>query len=142
MTPEMRITAQEFGAHLQRLLDERGLSQSDFAAKVWGRKTNEAGHSEALGRDRISAYVNGRSLPGPKFLAQMARALDMSLEEFAPSIAGAAAHRQKPAWSMHSPPGRPDLIQVTVDMLLPAELASELYAILMKVNAVKVDGKG
>lgn len=139
MTTEMTATAQDFGQHLQRILDERGLTQSEFAALVWGRKENQAGHSEAIGRDRISAYVRGASLPGPKYLSMMAKALDMPMEEFAPSLAGAAAGRSKSGWSIASPAGRPDLIHLTVDLLLPAELAPDILSILTKAKGAKVN---
>lgn len=135
MTPELTAVAEQFGRRLAHLLTERGMSQSDFAREVWGEVTNKAtGHKSARGRDRISAYVNGRSVPSPKLLAEMAKALGLTPEALAPDIAGAGAPREKPAFTMTVPAGRPDLVHVTVDLLLPAELGPELMAILNRAR--------
>jgi transcriptional regulator with XRE-family HTH domain len=135
MTPQMTATAEAFGRRLAALMADKGWSQSDFAREVWGEIENsKTGHRSARGRDRVSAYVNGKSMPSPKLLAQMAKALDMTPEALAPDLAGAAAPREKPAFTMIVPAGRPDMVHVTVDMLLPTDLAPELMALLNRAR--------
>jgi transcriptional regulator with XRE-family HTH domain len=135
MTSQMRIDADTFGRRLAALLAERGMNQSDFARQVWGETVDEKGYRTAKGRDRISDYVNGRALPSPKLLKEMADALGMAQEDLAPDLATGAAAREKPAIAMSSPSGRPDLMHVQVDMLIPSELAPDLLTLLNKAKA-------
>lgn len=135
MTPEMTVAAERFGRRLAALLTERGWSQSDFAREVWGEIENpKTKHKSARGRDRVSAYINGKSLPSPKLLAEMAKALELTPEQLAPDLAGEAAVREKPSITLTVPAGRPDMVHVQVDLLLPAALAPELLTILNRAR--------
>ena len=58
-----------FSDNLSAILKDTGMTQRDLAM--------ETGLSEAA----ISNYVNGRKLPGPKALVNIAYALDRSLDE-------------------------------------------------------------
>jgi hypothetical protein len=58
---------------LQRWMREQGLSQSDLAAKIWGRYTSTEGKFVAKGRDRISRWINGKEFPSKKNLALLAQ---------------------------------------------------------------------
>lgn len=58
-----------FSNNLSAMLKGSGMSQRELAV--------EAGLSEAA----ISNYINGRKLPGPKALINLAYALDCSLDE-------------------------------------------------------------
>jgi transcriptional regulator with XRE-family HTH domain len=129
------MDAEAFGRRLASILAERNMTQSDFARQVWGETEDAKGYKTARGRDRISDYVNGRALPSPKLLREMAESLGMSPEQLAPDIAASAAAREKPAILMSIPTGRPDMMHVQVDLLIPSELAPELLTLLNKAKA-------
>ena len=57
------LTRQEFGRRLTAMLVEKVWSQSDLA------------RASGLGRDSISQYARGRSIPSPKNLSKLANAL-------------------------------------------------------------------
>ncbi|PHK92954.1 hypothetical protein CR162_21215 [Pseudoroseomonas rhizosphaerae] len=69
----------EVGRRIQQRMQAKGWNQSDLA--------REAG----IGRDNVSTYVRGKSMPGPKILAAIAKALDCTAEDLAPGIHGATA---------------------------------------------------
>jgi transcriptional regulator with XRE-family HTH domain len=58
-----------FANNLSAILKESGMTQRELAT--------ESGLSEAA----VSNYINGRKLPGPKALINMAYALDCSLDD-------------------------------------------------------------
>lgn len=133
MTGVDRLQAEEFSKRLWTLLAERRLSQSAFARLVWGEKEDpKTGAKTAKGRDRISDYIAGKALPSPAMLSDMAKALNMTPEELAPDIATAAAVRETPEIQVTVAKGRPDLLHVQIDVLLPAELGAELMALLQR----------
>lgn len=134
MTEEERIEAEDFGRRLAVLLAERRMKQSDFARMIWGEKVDKKGRKSANGRDKISAYINGRDRPSKEVLQEMAGALGMTPEEMAPDIAVETAAREPTAYSFTTPRGRTDLTRVRVDMLIPSELSSELMIILNKAR--------
>ena len=67
MTEE--LYKKEFGRKLRRLLFIKGLTQEDIADMV--------GSSQ----DRISRYMNGKSMPGFFMVERLAKALDCPIEE-------------------------------------------------------------
>lgn len=63
----------EFGKRLQGLMIDKGWNQSELARRA------------GFGRDNISAYIRGISMPGPIHLNAMANALGVKSEEILPS---------------------------------------------------------
>lgn len=78
--------AQDFPGTLRRLIDAQGLSQSDVARKVWNktRKTKN-GYVLVVGKDRISAWLKGKSLPNRKSQEALAAALGVTVDELFPA---------------------------------------------------------
>lgn len=68
---------QKFRHILRQSMEEKGLSQSDLAAKMWGRYTNTEGKFVAKGRDRISRWLAGKDYPTPKNMALLAQFVDV-----------------------------------------------------------------
>jgi hypothetical protein len=68
-----------FAAELQRLMRKRRLSASDLAAKIWGRYVNTEGKNVARGRDRISVWINGKSVPSQTNFVKLADALGVEI---------------------------------------------------------------
>lgn len=69
----------EMAKRLQNLLLEKGWNQSDLA-----RYAAKYMSSNKFGRDNVSAYVRGISLPGPKHLKALAAALGVAPSEIVP----------------------------------------------------------
>lgn len=72
----------EFARRLQQALVARGWSQSDLARRVRDHMPEGDGR---VGRDNISRYIRGVSLPRPTHLAALCRALGMRPEELLPA---------------------------------------------------------
>ena len=64
----------DFAKELRDLLVAHGMTQSDLAAKINGRRTNRAGKSDAIGKDRVSKWVNGLEYPSK---ANLQKVLDV-----------------------------------------------------------------
>ena len=63
----------EFGKRLQGLMIDKGWNQSELARRA------------GFGRDNVSAYIRGISMPGPLHLNALANALNVKPEEIMPS---------------------------------------------------------
>jgi transcriptional regulator with XRE-family HTH domain len=60
----------------------KGMSQSDVARAVWQEtRQDKNGFTQPVGKDRISAYVNGKVLPTEETLKRIADALDTTPEK-------------------------------------------------------------
>jgi hypothetical protein len=62
---------------LRRSMDEKELSASDLAGKIWGRHISSEGKDVAKGRDRISVWLAGKEYPSPKNMALLAQFVDV-----------------------------------------------------------------
>ena len=63
------LTRAEFGKRLGNLIRKKGWSQSELARRA------------KIGRDSISQYVRGRSVPSPIFLEKICKALNTKPDE-------------------------------------------------------------
>jgi transcriptional regulator with XRE-family HTH domain len=79
----------DFGRRLYKALVDQGISQSELAAGMFGRRTDKRGYSVALGRDRISAYITGERFPDRAHLEKMAAILALTAADLAPDYARA-----------------------------------------------------
>ena len=71
-----------FATNLREAMLSKGMSQSDVARAVWrDERTDKHGFVQPVGKDRISAYVNGKVLPTEETLAKIAAALDTTPEK-------------------------------------------------------------
>jgi transcriptional regulator with XRE-family HTH domain len=72
---------QRFVKNLSDAMQAKGMSQSDLARAVWNEeRPDKNGHAQTVGKDRISAYVNGKVMPTAETLEKIARALDTTPE--------------------------------------------------------------
>lgn len=128
------VRAETFARNLFKLMTDRGLSQSDLARALWGETTTPEGKTVAKGRDRISVYLKGRTVPTPATLKRLAEALSVPLEELAPDVMGAAVDRDNPEFSLSSVAGHPDKTFVRISKLMPLKYAVEIAQIIEKVE--------
>jgi transcriptional regulator with XRE-family HTH domain len=93
----------DFAEALQRLMRKRRLTASDLAAKIWGRYISTEGKNVARGRDRISVWLAGKSVPTRMNLAKLAAGLGVGIEDLMPSAAPPAEATlwpdPEPLWS-------------------------------------------
>jgi hypothetical protein len=85
------VVKREFARRLQAGFVDMGLNASEFARRVEAevKKTDPEGR---FGRDLVSNYIRGRSLPGPVYLQAMAKTLRMEPNDLLPARGvGAAA---------------------------------------------------
>ncbi len=125
LTPN-EIAKQEFGRHLQKLLDERNWSQSDLS-----RATADA-TGKGIGRDAISTYINGRSFPTPSSLNLLCKAFDLPREEVLPNSLTNATREERPAFEMRAVAGQPGRAWVSMSRLMSFEAATAIAQILAK----------
>ena len=84
----------DFARRLQAGLNEKGWNQAEFARRV-------APHLPdlAFGRDSVSKYVRGHSLPSPAALAAMAKVLGRKPADLLPARGVPSAQSDNPPFS-------------------------------------------
>ena len=71
----------EFGRRLQHRIAELGWNQSELGRRAEAYLPD----GEMFGRDNVSGYIRGLSLPGPVKLRALAQALDCEIADLIPS---------------------------------------------------------
>ena len=112
------LQKQEFGRRLYNLMIEKKLNQSGLARLA------------DLGRDSISQYVRGRSVPTPQNLQKLAKALGLEPEILFPNYAAAAAMQEEPTFQVKAVDGSTSEMWLVVNMKVPVEKAMKVMAIL------------
>lgn len=80
----------EFARRLQRLMYSKGWNQSDLARAVEKRL------GRPFGRDNVSHYIRGKSLPREDIQAALAAVLGVDPSEIVPPVARASAANRNP----------------------------------------------
>ena len=131
--PDERVRDIEFAKRLKQLMEERNLTQSDLAAKIWNRYTNTEGKNVARGRDRISVWVNGKNIPDAKNLEKLAKVLKVRVSDLAPKATLKAAHQGPVDWSFTRPAGTEGgRVFVQIAQYVTAEIAHEIQGLLLR----------
>lgn len=81
----------EFGRRLQAAITKQGWNQSEMA-----RQAANYTADGTFGRDNVSLYVRGKTLPGPPHLHALCKALGMKPEELLPSRGTPSVDNQMP----------------------------------------------
>lgn len=112
-----------FGQNLRKLMDDKGLTGADLARQA----TLRLPKGKVIGRDNISFYVNGRSIPTPIYMTAIAKVLGVDQ-----AFLLARQHSQRPGEPAPAiADGR------TVQMAMRADGTMDL---LLKVNVPKAIG--
>lgn len=112
------LQKQEFGNRLYSVMLERNMSQSDLA------------RSAGLGRDSISTYVRGRSVPTPSSLEKLAKALNVDAEELYPNYSANAAAIDEPILQFKQVNDGSGMMWLTVNMKIEMDKAVQIMKIL------------
>ena len=118
-------TKKEFGARLREEILKRGWTQSDLARRASLFLEKE------MGRDSISVYCLGKSLPGGTHLYAIARALDMEPAELLPGVAAFAARVTGGSeLEVRALPGMPGRARLVIDQEVSFDQAVKIMQIL------------
>jgi transcriptional regulator with XRE-family HTH domain len=112
------IRKQEFGRRLYDQLLKQRLNQSDLARK------------SGLGRDSISQYVRGRSVPTPQNLEKMAEALGIEPDDLFPNYAAQAIAIEDPTFQLRAVDGDSSQMWLTINQRVSTATAMAVMAAL------------
>jgi transcriptional regulator with XRE-family HTH domain len=128
----------EFARRLCRIMDEQGLSGSDVAALMnGGREINTEGKNVARGRDRLSVWTRGLSLPSKANLEKLAKALGVEVGELMPEAEMKAAYSFPIDYQFSTPPGcPPGKVFVNVTKWVSSAAAHEIMGLLIRDEAL------
>ena len=132
--PVERMRDVNFAKRLRRLMSEQELTQSDLAAKIWGRHISSEGKDVAKGRDRISVWLAGRNFPDRENLEKRAKHLKVKVSELAPEAEMKAAHSVAADWSITKPHGEIGVSFFQAARYLPDDIAHEIIGLLIKAD--------
>ena len=122
----------EFARRLQARMQERGWNQSELARRCQHLLPKPArGQKQNLefGRDRVSHYVRGISLPRPEALHIIARALNCKESDLIPATAVPAPRGAEPApFEMQALGG--DRVALRVNRTVTLGTANKVIALL------------
>ena len=132
--PIERMRDVNFAKRLRRLMSEQELTQSELAAKIWGRHTSSEGKYVAKGRDRISVWLAGRNFPDRENLEKLAKHLKVKVSELAPEAEMKAAHSVAADWSITKPHGEVGVSFFQAARYLPDDIAHEVIGLFIKAD--------
>jgi transcriptional regulator with XRE-family HTH domain len=112
-------TKDEFAKRLYEALEKKGWNQSQLARYA------------GLGRDAISTYIRGRSIPSPSSLNKLAQVLGCRPEELMPNYFEKAAEEQTAKMELREIHGEDGYMWLKVNMRLPKATA---LRVLMLIN--------
>ena len=112
------LTRQEFGRRLWKFMRKMRYTQSDLA------------RASDMGRDSISQYVRGRSVPNPKNLAKLAAALNIEEDVLFPNYDAQANAAENPTVEIKSIEADAENFWLRINMKVPAEKALKVMQIL------------
>jgi len=112
------LTRAEFGRRLQSLMLKKGWNQSETARRV------------GIGRDSISQYVRGRSIPSPANLDKLAGVLGIEKDVLFPNYDAQTNAIEAATLEIKSIDSDAEHMWLRVNMKVPAEKALEVLKIL------------
>tara|TARA_B110000046_G_C12996356_1_gene400172 strand:+ start:294 stop:776 length:483 start_codon:yes stop_codon:yes gene_type:complete len=117
LTPKA-LTKQEFGKRVYKLMVGKGMTQSELA------------RAAGIGRDSISTYIKGRSIPDPKNLEALATALHVSVNELFPNGKQQAMDNEIPALDLRMSHSDPNMAWLQINRSLSLEIALKIITII------------
>ena len=112
------LTRQEFGKRLYNFMMRKLMSQSDLA------------RASGMGRDSISQYVRGRSVPSPKNIQKLCDALGIEIDDLFPNYEAWPSTSASPTLEMKSIDAVVDKVWLRINMEVSTVKALEALKIL------------
>ena len=112
------LRKREFGDNLYTFLMQKKMSQSDLS------------RASGMGRDSISQYVRGRSVPSPKNLQKLCDALDVEPDVLFPNYDAQANAIEQATLEIKSIEADTENFWLRINMKVPAMKALEVMKIL------------
>tara|TARA_B100000965_G_scaffold217683_1_gene182219 strand:+ start:1088 stop:1507 length:420 start_codon:yes stop_codon:yes gene_type:complete len=116
------IRKSEFGKRLFKLMHEKGWNQSDLAKKA------------EMGRDSISTYIRGKSVPTPGNLDRLALLFDVKPEELYPNYEANSAALEEPIFQLKQVNDESNKMWLTINMKIDSEKAIAVMKILNETD--------
>lgn len=113
----------DFGRRLHKAMIKKGWRQSDLAR-----------HSE-IGKDSISNYVNGRTIPTRQNIERLAQVLALAPNDLWPGYDGSMEGRRN-VLTFRVDPEDPGYAFVVIDSRLPVDLALKLLNLAKDTTSV------
>ena len=118
----------EFGRRLQAHIVRKGWNQSELA-----RRAEKHCPDQRFGRDNVSVYIRGKTLPGPVHLNALCKALGVKPEELLPARAPSTTN------SVTSPMDMKDMgdgrVWLRINQAISWEQALEIMRVLKDAKA-------
>ena len=119
-----RIKKQDFANRLKALLTQKGWRQADLA------------RATGLGRDSVSSYCKGKTVPSRESLLKMAKVLSITGEELYPNYAADMVQADEaPPFELRSIPGKSESRWLSLNQ----ELSNSKVARIMQILDEKDD---
>jgi transcriptional regulator with XRE-family HTH domain len=126
-----KAAKQAMGRRIQKRLTELGMNQSDLARAA----SKHTPRGKPVGRDSISGYIRGRSIPNAVNLHAIAAALKMAPEDILPEIIGPNSETDaEPAFSIQGIPDKPGRVWLRINQPVGVDAALEIMG-LIKADA-------
>lgn len=128
------IAKRQLSRQLVEVMMNKNLKQADIAAGVFGRDP-KTGY--ALGRDSVSQWVRGRSLPEPRNLQKLAEFLNVDRNELVPPSAFSLRAHEDPAVELRQVAGEPGMAWLRINRACSSIAAAQTLDILNKDDEKK-----
>jgi transcriptional regulator with XRE-family HTH domain len=115
-----------FAEHLQRLMTERDMTQSDLARQVWGEMVDERGYTVARNRQALTRYLNGEMEPRMSTKRKMAEALGVPVAELDPLDDPTL----RPGSGIYTEPAGQGMTKLEVSMTAATETVRQVVVLL------------
>jgi transcriptional regulator with XRE-family HTH domain len=108
----------EFGRRLQNFILKRGWTQSDLARET------------GIGKDSISGYVRGRSIPSPLKVLRIAEALEVRPEDLSINTSHDPVRQESSSLQLTVAQGDPSRAWLTIDRELSFSTAAAIIKLI------------
>lgn len=112
------LSKQEFGKRLWALIVRKGWSQSDLS------------RASGIGRDSISNYIRGKTIPTAQAVYKLAESLGVQPEEILPNLIEQAVDDEVPALEIREAHGTPGKAWIRMNRMVTMDQASRILSIV------------
>jgi len=112
------LTKREFGKILKKAMMQKKMSQSDLS------------RASGMGRDSISQYVRGRSMPSPRNIHKLSDALGIEVDDLFPNYEAQSSTSASPTLEIKSIDAEADKVRLRVNIEVSTVKALEALKIL------------